>query len=189
MASFNIKHRSKSPFKRRYVIIPVVTLLTLGLLFAVLEKTGTINFIKNPDEQKPATSDGINYNPPTEEDAKAVDNTKEDIVKDQESQPSSPTTPSTTPSSKKSVKPVIASVSATDIRAYVPDIIENNGTCTATFTMTGQASVIRTGTAIANAQNTICTVNYAGTAVGTGWSVALTYQSTTSEGTSDVSKI
>jgi hypothetical protein len=176
----------KSPRAKKLIVILIAVLMLIGIPIFVLERTNTINLIQD-GTNVPSEEDGINYGPPTEEDKKSTEDHKDDIVKNQDSQGQSGNNGSST--TKKAVKPVIGSVSSTDVRTIIPEVIENGGTCTATFTRAGQATVTKSATAVANAQNTICNVSFSGTPVGTGWKVTVLYQSSTSEGTSDAADI
>lgn len=191
MTPYSINHRPKSRFQRRYILIPVVIVLGIVVLIAILEKTNTINLFREPaTPANPGRSTGINYDPPTKDDAAAVDEHKENLPKSDGNPNPSPTPPGSSPSTKKAVKPVIVTYSTSAVRGYVPGIIENGGNCIATLAAPGQtAAVTRTGTAAADAQNTVCVVDYTGTGATTGWKITLTYQSATSEGTSDASTL
>lgn len=161
------------------------------LVGAVLEMTGRINLLQDSKSQQQPAPGSINYDPPTEAEKEAGDKQKEEIVREEDAKKVAAPPPSSQPTAnnKKAVKPIIISAGGGDVRGFIPGITENSGTCTAKFT-SGTQTVTRTSSAVADAQNTTCTpLNYTDTAVGAGWSVTLTYESNSSEGTSDVGKV
>lgn len=169
-------------------------MVVIGVAVFALEKTGRIDLLNSTQSPSTNTAPGnINFNPPTEEEKEAGNQQKE------ASTDSPATTPTDSPTakdpvsapSKGAVKPIIASAGAGDVRGYVPNITENGGTCTATFTGGGQTVTKTSPTpAFADAQRTICPpIDYSGTAVAAGWNVTLTYKSASSEGISDASPV
>jgi hypothetical protein len=181
-------HKKRSQANRRKIIFIVLgAVLAAGLLFVVLGNGRTTNSATPNEKTNPGASTGINYDPPSDEDKQATQDYKDDIIEEQQRQQSAGNSSNNNSSgtSKKTVKPVIASAGDGDIRGIIAGVVENSGTCTATFTKTGQATVTRSAAASANAQNTICTVVYTGSPVGPGWKAMITYSSTNAEGTSD----
>ncbi len=187
--SKNASKSSKSP--KRFWFIGAAIVLLIVAVFA-LEKTGRINLITDKKPvAKPPSAGSVNLSPPTKEEKQAANDQKEAAVKQQSSQNATPSTTPSQPSTavKHAVKPIIVSAAAGDVRSFVPNITENGGTCTARF-VNGAQSVSKSGSAFADAQNTVCTpITYSDTTAGPGWSVTITYQSTVSEGTSDASKL
>jgi hypothetical protein len=124
----------------------------------------------------------INYDPPTDEE-KAQANAKSSAIQqannDKNSQPSG---------NKRSVTPVITSIEGGTVRGYVSGVVEDGGTCTATFTQAGKATVTATSQGIGNASTTNCTPITAQLSSGK-WQVSLSYSSATSQGTSSVKDI
>ncbi len=189
MASYSINKQQKNLKRRKVLIIIALVLLLVVLALGVLEMTGKINLF-GKDETPTIPQGGVNLNPPTEQEKKAGDEQKQAAVKQQE-QPSNPTAPaqSTQPGSKKAVKPVIIRSGGGEVSGFVPGIVENGGTCTATFT-SGASKVTKTSAGFANVSNTTCSpISYAGSGVQAGWSVTLTYSSSASEGVSDASQV
>lgn len=176
--------------KRTILFVALAVFVVAVLAVGVLEQTGKINLFGAKKTEQPVIAPGeVNYNPPTEEEQQAADEQKEAITKEQE-QPSNPTTP-TNPQTgtKKAVKPVVTRSGGGEVAGFIPGIVENGGTCTATFT-SGSNTVTKTSQGFANASTTNCTpISYAGSGVTAGWSVTLTYSSNTSEGTSDASAV
>jgi cytoskeletal protein RodZ len=187
MTPYSVKKPVKARSKRKPVIMAIAVLLLCIGVFAILEKTDQINFFKTQPNESHTSTNGIDYSPPTEQDAKAVEDKKDAIVKQQESQKPASVTPTNPSTTKKNVKPIIVNASATAVRSYIPAVVENGGTCTATITKAGQPTIARTAQAAPDAQNTTCIVQYDGTGVAanSGWKVTVTYTSTSSEGTSD----
>ncbi len=73
-----------------------------------------------------------------------------------------------------------------DVRAFTPDVVEGNGTCTATVSKQGYESVIKTVEAFIDASSTICNPIYipvSDLAPGT-WTVNVSFSSPTHEGSS-----
>jgi hypothetical protein len=121
----------------------------------------------------------INYGQPTEEE-KAQANAKTNAVQQTNNDKNAQT------SGKRSVTPVITSVepgSPATVRGYVSGVVEDGGTCTATFTQTGKAPISATSQGFKNASVTNCTPITAQLSSGK-WSVSLSYSSAVAEGTS-----
>lgn len=165
----------------------LATLLVGAGVLTALEKTHTIDLFKGPNKTAGTSPDGVNYNPPTEQEVKEVEDRKEAIVKQQEAQ-NNPTPPPTS-SNKKAVKPVIVRANGGEVSGYVPGIVEEGGTCIAVF-KNGASEVKKTSTGIADASTTVCPpISYAGTAVQPGWQVTLHYESNVSQGASDATQV
>lgn len=138
-------------------------------------------------EQKPTNTttitdnqgENINLGPPSDEQKRIADERKKTLGQD-------PTPAPTTPSNKTKVTPVITNASVSGINSYVPGIFEEGGTCTATFTKSGQ-SFSRSSTGFQNATNTGCppiTTTRSDFPSTGSWSVTLSYSSAKSEGSS-----
>ena len=141
----------------------------------------------NREDSKPKLSDsGINLDPATPEQqaesddqkTQTADNDKADSGQD----PENPTL--------KTVSPVIVDASqydsAIEVRSYISGIIEDGGTCTATFKK-GSQTITRTSSGSKDATTTLCekiTVNRADFPEAGSWSVTLTYTSSTATGAS-----
>jgi hypothetical protein len=176
---------NKTTTLRKKGLIIGLAAFVIGLvLIGILEKTGRINlYSSKPTTVAPtstATSDdSINFNPPTEEDKQNNEEHKETLKDVPAPSPQSST------STKKTVKPIIVSASNGTLKGFVPEILENDGTCTALFTKDGQTKE-RTSTGFADVNKTTCrSITYSTSEIGTGWSVTLRYQSIAAEGVSD----
>jgi len=162
-------------------------LLLLALLAGLLLIGGALTYTNRNNnlpvaETNPEGTEKIDLSPPTEEDKKAVDQHKDELGSQQ-----TPTGSPTNTSQKKQVTPIITSASKSEIRAYVPGIVEVDGTCMATAT---QGSQVVTGSSAGfdNVSTTQCEpipIN-----LGSGsWSVIVTYSSPTAEGTSQAEEV
>lgn len=175
----------KNTFFKRYkksILITSVILVTsvvAGGWFLVKNDSNS-----NNSETKSGvdSKDNINYAPPTNQDLKEAEQHKQEII-DQQKQSTEPTT------GKKSVTPVIVDSSQYDneieVRAYVPGVIEDGGTCSITFTK-GSLTVTKQSMGEKDATTTRCTnitiprsefKDYG------KWNVTLSYSSSTTQGT------
>lgn len=167
-----LKHR---PGYRKYFskrLLPVV--LVLALIAADFVYSQRRDKTPPPQDGQP-TAPYINLGPPTEE--------QKNPARDNPNPPPSQTNPS---SGKKTVTPVITSADKSEVRAYVPGIVEDGGTCTATFTH-GQDTVNASSKAFSNVSYTSCkpiTLNGPLNISGK-WTVVVSYSSVTSEGKSE----
>lgn len=130
----------------------------------------------------PDTSDlsYVNLRPPTEEETKQAEDNKEEIIRRENNNPP----PAPTPSGKKQVTPIITSANHNEVRAYVPGIFEEGGTCTATATK-GTTTVAATSEGFQNSNYTSCApINFVSPLNGNGWSIVVNYSSSASEGKS-----
>jgi hypothetical protein len=186
--NYSVSGRKKKALNKRSIVLILVGLiLVLGLLVA-LDRTGVINLPLLPDRKSaPApTSDGINYDPPTEEEIAETEDFKDKLGNET-------TTPSPTPSpspttNKNPVTPVMTSWDAApnaEVSGYVSGISEEDGTCTVTLTK-GDQKVTESKAATPDAKTVSCgliTINRDRLSPGT-WTVTLSYSSQKSEGVS-----
>lgn len=123
----------------------------------------------------------VNLDPPTEEEKQQAQNRKDEIVTQSESQSSPPVSPD----GKKQVTPVITSADENAVRAYIPGIIEDGGTCTATLAKSGSQTVTVSSEGVANVSQTVCAPSISDKNLSSGqWSVVLSYSSSKSGGKS-----
>lgn len=123
-------------------------------------------------------TDGINLEPPTEQDKQESDQNKDRIVEEQNQ--SSGTSQNT---GTKQVGVVITNATADSVNAYVTGVLEENGTCSATFTQ-GSTTITRTSSGFGNVSYTQCapiTPNLPNTNT---WSVVVSYSSPSAAGKS-----
>ncbi len=177
------KSKVKGSKKRTILLVIAGLVLVAGLLF-ILDRKGVINLPFSNDDEPAVTPDGINYDPPTEQEKSETEEFKKSLG--DQSTTTNPTTPSGT---KKSVTPVIVYSGTTsanaEVTGYVSGVVEEGGTCTVTLTKDGQ-KVTESKTATADATNTSCgLITIARTRLSPGtWSATLAYSSNTAEGTS-----
>ena len=171
------------------------TILITFVILVTAAAGGTWFLLKNRNDSNNTSTkssadskESINYSPGTDQDQKDADQRKQEIA-DQQNQNPEPTT------GKKSVTPVIVDASQygneVEVRAYVPGIIEDGGTCTVTFTK-GSLSVTKQSTGEKDATTTRCTnitiprsefKDYG------KWNVSLSYSSSTTQGTASARTI
>lgn len=162
----------KSPSRKKIVAIIAIILASLVLSFgAYAVSTGLFQSDTTPDSSKTSsdsdTSLPSNIDEPYKEDNIQVDTPKTD-------------TPSST------VRSLIVTESdvienVVEVRAYVSDLSEDGGTCSITFTKTGETSVTTRSPSFGDASTTQCgalnTPVGEFSAKGT-WSFTITYTST-----------
>ena len=130
------------------------------------------------------TVDGINYSPSTEQEVRD----SQDGKKNSENQDESKTTPdsSTTVSVGIAYAGYSDSKDAIDIRAFTPNVVEGDGTCTATLTKDRQ-TITRTSKAFIDSSSSQCEpilINTSEFPAGGIWTLTVSYKSNTSNGAS-----
>ncbi len=178
--------RKKSSRSRKKILLGVGlgVLVIIGVLF-ILEKKDIINLPFIGKDPETTSSDDINYAPPTEQDKQENDQLKENL-----GDTNKPGNSSTTTSSGQAVTPTI--VDATqygndiEVRAFIPGIVEEGGTCTVTLTK-GAESIKRDSAGIANTSDTQCSAfvipRSAFSSAG-DWSAVVSYKSGAHQGSS-----
>ena len=161
--------------------------LLLGAILAVVVVAASAWFYLRLTPSKHYNSDTpstVNYAPATPQEKAESDQHKQDIANNQGQ--SDTTTP---PSNPASVTPIIVDANqygnVVEVRGFVPQITESNGTCTYSFT--GASSFMRQQAAVADATTTRCPVIDLPSSLfakGT-WNVTITYKSPLHEGTSE----
>lgn len=141
--------------------------------------------------------DGINYNPPTEEEKQATEDHKDNLAEkdDDDTQP-----PATDNGGLKQVKPFISVAQQfkddqygdrIEVHAYVPEIIESGGKCSFTFSQGGNQVAWQTD-GLPNVSTTNCDTALVPRdkfpQTGT-WSLVINYKSSNAEGTSDAIEV
>lgn len=167
--------------KRRFFVafLIILFLIMLGVfLYKQSQRSNTNNPVSANE------SEGLNLNPPTEEDIKEAENNKERLAN----------SPSTTPTSNEKVTPIITSWGQAngkvEVAARVPGILEEGGLCTLTLKRGGET---RTGSsnAMANVSEVSCGfIGIPRSSLTAGeWSATVTYSSPQNSGTSEAKKI
>ena len=176
-----MKIQNKKSRKKPIILLAIIGVLLVGAVVAVWMAT----------TQNKGDGSGINYNPPTQEQKDAGQQTKEDNNKPQVGTDggSSPATP-TGSDGKKAVTPTIVDAGSYDqnveVRALVPGITESDGTCTAELTQ-GSLRVSKSSAATPSASSTQCamiTFSQAEFSSKGTWSLVVTYSSKESSGRS-----
>ena len=163
--------RSRTPFGRKKWLLALLLVLLVagGVAFAATRPNSSPNGSgQQPttgSAKKSAKTSSVNLNPPTEEQNNAAHDTS--------SQASA-----TNSDGKKVATPIITSYDQQEVRAFVNGVIEDGGTCTATYTHGGDV-VTASSKGISDAGHTTCgpmklvgPVNIQG-----DWSVTVTYSS------------
>jgi len=170
--NYNLKKQRRGSSKKRLVLIVLLILLlaTAGILaYKNRARDTTVD-----TESIVTDANGINLDPPTEEEKNPA---RDDTTPPSQNSPAGP---------KQQVKPIITSADNKEVRAYVPGIIEEGGSCVATFTH-GQDKVTATSSSFANVSHTTCKpmtldgpLNISGK-----WTVVVSYSSSSYEGSSE----
>jgi hypothetical protein len=184
------KNRKKNTYKSRRQLIKLALLTVLAVLLVgagacavfLRDKTTvkpTLPTNGNPDQP---TKPYVNLSPPTQQDQQDNQAHKQSLTEQ-----SSPTP--TGSDGKKVVPVIITSATAQTINGYVTGVFEDGGICTAKLTnsSTGQSSTF-TSSGFQNASYTSCAPIHPNVS-GSGWSVVLSYSSSTAEGTSASQKL
>lgn len=179
---------TKKRFGGRPLIIAAALLLVIGIggfaAWRTVDSRNNANTDLSTDTDGKADNEqDIDYSPATDEDKKANDEHKDDIVKQQEQEAQNPT-PSAT------VTPVITTTgqygSDVEVSASVSGVVEDGGICTLTATK-GANKVTKQTTGVRNAQNTSCPtfiIPRSEFAAAGDWNTVVTYKSTGYTGTS-----
>jgi len=173
----------KSRPSKKAMIVSFLTVILIVILLLILEKTGVTDFFKKPTSENSSSS--INYNPPTEEEKKETEEHKEDLSKDSDTK----TTPQTQQNTGVSV--IITSATPEAIYSYVDGILEDGGTCIATFTKTGSKTFEKSSKGFSNVSTTQCEpifINVSDFPSTGEWEVVVKY-SGTSQGSSEAVKL
>lgn len=176
----------RAPKKKKKLTTPIligsVVLIVCAVLIFVLVRRDT--------PEAPSTSsviqEGINYDPPTEEDKEAVEQNKEEI-----SQGQTPASTPPAPDGRTSRTPIITYAQQYDANiettGYVPGVFEDGGTCKATFSK-GSLRVVKESAGFADVNRTSCTPISVPVTEFTEkgkWTVVLSYESSSSTGVSN----
>ena len=165
--------RKRSIFKRRRTSLILIfsLLLACGSLYLYLSSSNESKITKKPN------GGFVNLSPPTKEEVEAGENQSEAEARKKREEP-------TVSEGKKQITPVITHFNESGIGAYIPNLMEDGGTCSATFThaSTGE-TLTKTSSAFVNVSYTSCGPISAQLKKGM-WSVLVSYFSDTAEGKS-----
>lgn len=173
------KQRSRPTLSRKKVLLGFLLILLVATAVALFfsrkdsDTTGSNSVPANSSSKNTGSSSNVNLNPPTED--------QKNAARDE-----SPQESATSSNGKKTVTPIITSYDKQEVRAFVNGVIEDGGTCTATYTH-GDDIVTASSRGISDAGHTTCgpmqltgPVNIQG-----DWSVVVTYSSSNYYGKSN----
>lgn len=165
--------------------------LIVILCLALLGAGAGAYYFKNKDNKQATSpsSDGVNYNPPTEQEKKEAEENKKSIDEREEQANSQ-----SDPSYPKKVTPVIVSYGQVNndikVSSRVPGIFESSGTCTLTLSKAA-LKVTQTKTAVQNVSEMSCgaiTVSRNKLSAGI-WTAQVSYSSSKASGESQTVKV
>jgi hypothetical protein len=188
-----MNYRNLNKKKARKYLIPAIfiLLLLIGAGGYALYINRNKKSIEAGGKDPSSFDDGyINYDPATKEDKQAAEQNKKDIAEDESNQ-----NITTHNEGKKQVAPTISFAGRRDnnieVRSYISEVYESNGTCTATFTKDTQ-KITRTVEGIKDATYTRCdrVVIPLSEFKGAGsWVVTILYNSPTAYGISNAREL
>ncbi len=163
---------------------------TVPLSVALVLAGGLVWFINrkptiNTSTVTPASNigtDGVNYNPPTEQDIKEAEQNKEKLG-------NKDTPPTTTPSNTANIVITYAGQYDQDVEVafYVSNVYEDDGTCSVTLT-NGSLSVTKDTKGFKDVRTTVCppiVIPRAEFPTAGQWTAVVSYTSQTANGTSE----
>lgn len=170
----------------------IATLITVAVLIVAAGGYFTYAYMTKSIwpfyETTQTSSDGINYSAPTEQEEEASQDAKKNNT--QQTNTDSNTSGDTTTKRAVSVGIAFAAYDvdekAVDVRAFTPDVIEGDGTCTATFTLDGR-TVTATSKAFVDSSSSQCEpilVPESKFEVKGVWKLSVSYSSSKSTGVS-----
>ncbi len=169
---------------RKFLLIStaaVVIVTAAGYLY--YRNRNSVNPV--PPATTGANNVDTNLAPATAEEKQEAADNKDRIIQQQQQAQQQTNNPST---GKKTVTVIVTGTTGT-VNAYVQGVIEDGGTCTATFTQ-GSQVVTATSTGFANVSVTNCPPITPPAATTSGsWNVVVSYSSTTSTGASASAKL
>lgn len=167
MARTSVK-RPRRFFRRKWLVLLLVVAIAGGVAWAATRPDEPAAKTTGQTATSQATKPGkskVNLEPPTDE--------QQNAARDQNSQ-----VPVVNSDGRKAVTPVITEASASEVRAFVNGVIEDGGTCTATYSHGGDV-ITASSKGLSDAGHTTCgpmrppgPVNISG-----DWSVTVTYSS------------
>lgn len=177
----NVKKSSKQVWSRRKIIIGLI-IISLVALAATGFYYNNGNKTSDHVKRDVSLDKDINYDPPTEEEIKSSDAQKDENLKQEEAARNQPS----------DIKPNIVVVDASqydkvvEVRAYVSNILEDGGKCTAVFTRNG-TTVSKASNAFRDATTTQCRpieIPRSEFPTAGEWQVVMKYKSATTSGES-----
>ncbi len=174
---------NKNKKSKKLIIIAsvIVALLAAGAIwwFFIRSESGTNSTQPDLNEET------INYSPPTEAEKSEATTRKDEIVK-QQSQ--SNDTSNTEKTSTITVTTAALNGKNVEVRGYISSFVQEGGTCTYTFT--GNGTVIKSSTGVADVSTTNCGISVPRTSLpGSSWKVLISYKSGATSASSSVQPI
>lgn len=171
--------------KKKLLIGSIIILTAMGTAFVYFRMNGpSVNDKSYTVDQ----SEGINFNPPTEEEQQRADENKQRI---QEREQAINAAQQNSSDEKRNVIPTFSYVgkygTQIEVGSYVPGVYEDRGTCTAKFSKGGE-NFSRSVQAVKNVTSVDCPViavpvsSFPSTGA---WSVTVSYDSSNAAGTSE----
>ena len=164
------------------VIVVIAVILIAGAVFLVKSRSD-----KNTTANSTGQRSTINYDPPTEEEQAAGDEQKQQNAEEQARIDQQPTT-------GRKAEVVVSDATYypydgdnIEVRGYISNVLEDGGTCTATFTNASGQKVVKTNPGFKDASTTQCgalDVPRSQFPAGGDWQLVLSYQSSTASGQS-----
>lgn len=173
--------------KNKKLLIIVATLLLISGVLFILEKTKVINLYERTPETTNSTTNEpkIDLSPPTEEESKAGDEKKQQIINQEQYNK----TYNSNGNSEDKTEAEVVIVDATqydteiEVRAFASNVLQN-GTCTFVFT-NGSNTITKSMPASADASTTPCmtlTVPRAEFNQAGSWNLSVNFESSTYKG-------
>jgi hypothetical protein len=173
------KRKSKKVLSKKLLLIGTALLLVVAA-GAAYHFTRSSSPAPSTSQNKPNPNPYVNLNPATDQEKQQSQNAKDAIVAQQDQQAQKPADSS---GAKAAVTPVITHADSTVVNGYVSGVFENGGTCTATFTKSGDTKSF-TSAGFENVSYTSCPpIHVSGLGSGS-WALILNYSSSTSSGSS-----
>lgn len=164
-----VKKTNKKSSRSRVFLISLAVIAAIGFGYGIY-------YYATKSDPVPETPSGIKLAPPTKEEKQQSEDSKQKIVDQQKNS-------NTANSGKKQVTVTITNATTDNVSSYVSGVLEDGGTCTATFTQ-GSTTVSRTSSGFSNVSYTQCAPITPSLPSGGSWSVTVKYDSSTSGGTS-----
>lgn len=169
---YSYKQNKKQSKKLLLAYIAAALFITGAVLSFYVLKSSKSN--SKPSPVATTVEERIDLTPATDEEIKAADENKEQIVQREEAFKDSETKQ---PSKESPAKIVIVETTNSAVKLYVSGVFEENGTCTATA-ISGQKTYTKSSVGFQNATYTQCAPIRWDTALTPGtWSLTLNYKS------------
>lgn len=181
LSNLHYKKNKKQSIKIKYLLLVLITVSAL-----IIARNLSIDKPKPTSavDTDTTTTKQIKYEPPSEGEKQEAEQQKEEIVNKQ------PSILSSSSDGRKVVVPIVASATESAVSAYVNNIFEEGGICTAYF-IKGDTTVTGTSVAFGNASYTSCQPISPSIPLPSkgGWSVSISYSSQKYSGKSTTYKV